>query len=957
MHWWRGGQGGSADAPSRADDVLELRVHGVANTPPAAMLDLRPDQVEQVDGDDLGSFWAPTSAVAAAPRKAGDPRVVPAGVRREAYSWGAMARFSTVPGLGRASGLVAGLVRVLWVVIVPFGLANVAYWSRDADEPHGRRSSAGGGLVRLFGLALTLLWVTTTATITLGIVAAQCYGPRTSLTPGASGDAVQYVQVCAALPDWADAAARWSTGLRTAVLVGFTAVVIVALGAVGSTGRLRYERRMSTTKARQRLRPAGAPPAATRADEVRGQVWPMLARRGFWTHADRSSLQWFQHLAAAFATLAGLVAWHYLYRDEPGCATSVGFGARGCLDPGVWTADGRLPWAVLLLVSVVVVGLAAARTGRFRLEPPPRARGDHPRPPRVSRTGDVLLLVAALAVLIAVLVAVVRSGDGPLRPSDPTVAPFLGLYALPRLLVAVVVLLAIAAVGIRARLRARVWVPLTLVALAAAVTSVLWPDGGWGAGWRSLAGLALVVLVVVAWTANRRHAGRLREGWSGRGPAVLLSTAAGVGMVLSAAAVLGAVAWLDAPAAAENQRLSAQDTAALEQAAAAEPLRDPVVVHLPASARLQVPPGYEQFAVASVAVLVLLLVLVVVLTARMGALRRRPVPVVPGGAGSAPELLEDLAVQTGRRHAALAQRAERLIGALGLLFFLALLATLVLPDPHAAYDGPFGALWTLGVELSRTAVVAGFGLIVASVVLAGSKQPLARPWGLLWDLMCFLPRAAHPFAPPCYAERVVPELRSRIDAWLGDDGTPIPDDERRGRRVLLSAHSLGGVVCVATLLARWDGPAGPYDHRVGLLTYGTQLRAYFGRFFPELFGPSVLGTRPSAGARLWNPDPWDCPVPPGVAHAGPTLRASLSAHGGEGRAGAVRWRSLWRRTDFIGFPVDAYADSVVDVPASEVDADAYLLAVAAHSGYPRAPEYRQELDTLVARLRASRAVR
>ncbi|KMM44822.1 hypothetical protein CWIS_14395 [Cellulomonas sp. A375-1] len=204
---------------------------------------------------------------------------------------------------------------------------------------------------------------------------------------------------------------------------------------------------------------------------------------------------------------------------------------------------------------------------------------------------------------------------------------------------------------------------------------------------------------------------------------------------------------------------------------------------------------------------------------------------------------------------------------------------------------------------------------------------------------------------------MVPELRSRIDAWLGDDGTPIPDDERRKRRVLLSAHSLGGVVCVATLLARWDGPAGPYDHRVGLLTYGTQLRAYFGRFFPELFGPSVLGTQPSAGARLWNPDPWDCPVPPGVAHAGPTLRASLSAHGGEGRAGAVRWRSLWRRTDFIGFPVDAYADSVVDVPASEVDADAYLLAVAAHSGYPRAPEYRQELDTLVARLRASRAVR
>ena len=92
-----------------------------------------------------------TPAVAAAPRRAADPRLVPRGVRREAYSWGAMARFSTVPGLGSASGLVAGLVRVAWVVIVPFGLANVAYWARDADEPRGRRSSASGGLVRCSG--------------------------------------------------------------------------------------------------------------------------------------------------------------------------------------------------------------------------------------------------------------------------------------------------------------------------------------------------------------------------------------------------------------------------------------------------------------------------------------------------------------------------------------------------------------------------------------------------------------------------------------------------------------------------------------------------------------------------------------------------------------------------------------------------------------------------------------
>jgi len=929
-------------------DVLELRVHGVANTPPAAMLDLRPDQVEQVDGDALGSFWTPTAQAAAVPRRPTDARVVPDGVRREAYSWGAMARLSRLPVVGQASGLVAGVVRALWVLIVPFGLANVAYWARDADEPHGRRSSAAGGLVRLFGLGLTLLWVTTVATVTLGVVGAQCYGPRTDV-PGA-GDGTQYVQVCAALPGWTDVAARWTTGSRTAVLVLVTAALVVVLGAVGSTGRLRYERRMSTTKARG-LAEGSAP------DRPDDGVWPLLARPGFWTHARRSSVQWFQHLAAAFALLAALVAWHFLYRDVPGCTGSSGFGAHGCFSPDVWGTDGRLPWALMVAAGVVVLAVAAWRTGRLRLDPLPPRRGVEVPENRVGRASEVTLLVAALAVLGWVALAVARSGDEPLLPADAESGTgrvaFLGLHALPRLVVAALVLLVIAAVGARGRLRAAWWVPLVCVCLVASGVAVAWPDGGTSVVSRAVAGAALVVLVAVAWRAQRRRVARVHEGWSGRGPAVLLTVAAGTAMVLSAAAVLGTVAWLDRPAAAENQRLDAAVTKSLTELAAADPLRDPVVVHVPAPAELDVPPGYEQFAVASVAVVALLVLLVVVLTVRMGALRRTPVPDTPGAPASPPANGEQQAVQTGRHHAALAHRAERFVGALAVLFFVALVATLVLPDPRSTYPGAWGAIWSAGVDLSGSAVVAAFALIVASVVLAGSKQALARPWGLLWDLMCFLPRAAHPFAPPCYAERVVPELRARIDAWLGDDGTPLPVGVGARRRVVVSAHSLGGVVAVATLFARWDGPAGSRDHRVALLTYGTQLRAYFGRFFPELFGPAVLGTRPSAGSRLWAADPWSTDPPGAVAPPAATLLGSLST----GAPATVRWRSLWRRTDFIGFPVDSYATGPVDTPASEIDPDAYLLAVAAHSGYPRAPEYRTELDTLVARLRASRPAR
>jgi hypothetical protein len=219
----------------------------------------------------------------------------------------------------------------------------------------------------------------------------------------------------------------------------------------------------------------------------------------------------------------------------------------------------------------------------------------------------------------------------------------------------------------------------------------------------------------------------------------------------------------------------------------------------------------------------------------------------------------------------------------------------------------------------------------------------------VWDLVCFLPRAAHPFGPPCYAERAVPELADRVEWWLARPTTAMPavvgDRRRRGDTVVISAHSLGGVLAVAALL-RIQAHTGSGLSHYWLLTYGSQLRAYFSRMFPELLGPEVLGIPPVRSASLWTPDPWraakqdvqNAVVPPG------SIAALFERRSGKG-ADEPGWRSLWRQTDYLGFPVWSFApdpDSV-DRRAEEIDETSYLVEVLTHSNYPRTGQYYQAL--------------
>ena len=80
-------------------------------------------------------------------------------------------------------------------------------------------------------------------------------------------------------------------------------------------------------------------------------------------------------------------------------------------------------------------------------------------------------------------------------------------------------------------------------------------------------------------------------------------------------------------------------------------------------------------------------------------------------------------------------------------------------------------------------------LLVVLGVQTYRNARVRRTVGIIWDLATFWPRAAHPLAPPCYAERVVPELVHRA-TWLAT--------EQGG--VVLSGHSQGSVLVAATVL-------------------------------------------------------------------------------------------------------------------------------------------------------------
>ncbi len=290
-----------------------------------------------------------------------------------------------------------------------------------------------------------------------------------------------------------------------------------------------------------------------------------------------------------------------------------------------------------------------------------------------------------------------------------------------------------------------------------------------------------------------------------------------------------------------------------------------------------------------------------------------------------------------RGSAALAHRAETLLDVVGAItspVALVIVVASMSGSPPWELELPFVG-WT------RDIATASMYLVVAmstGLVLLGSQirrsEKTRKAVGVIWDLTTFWPRAAHPLGPPCYAERVVPELQIRA-RWALDK----PHAMRN--QVIVSGHSQGSLI-VLSMVSRMN-PV--HLSRIKMITYGSQIRALYGRVFPRVFGPDAIGYAPTTGQPSLTDAFPDVPRPVGTVPGPPHLVADTFRH--RLRTAGGEWINLFRRTDPLGWRVFSDADSDLDLPVPEVPEEGVGdpgPAVMGHSGYQHTPTYRRVIQ-------------
>lgn len=839
------GQDGDGQGSNRRDGagtaplVLELRVHGVNNTTPDALVDLPPYDLRQVGGDKRASFWR---AQPDTPRRPGRRGYILPGIRREAYSWGGLVRDD--PGTQKWYVAVALAFQVL---ALPFSLGNAAMWTRRLtkdDVSGGNRVWAGitAGAARLFGLVLTLLFTTTAVTLAVDLAALQCADGMRCTGPwvGAWGWVTNIIPAEFLTPD------------RVLAVAAFVPVLWVGLLAwFAGLARRRYDTlHVKPGTMGEAARDAIAESKKKDPASAANKEGAVLAQPAFWSNRVTGRLG-LVHLAAAIALTVFQVGLHAtILAAQSGDASA---------------ADWRFVTGVagyVLLGSVVAVLVLPTQTIT----------------PRGEAGGGWTAVLSWALLAHAVIAFGVLFGMLWFSSADVATSP--------------------------AGLLAADWPPVVLVALGTvlALTGTFW----------------------------RRKKERSGTGWLGCAPAVFMSVSLGLAL-LTGSAVIAFASVLAGGWSGPGLLFEGIDRVD----------------------GLSVPPIF--LAVGSMLFLALVLLLVglalFLIPKKVLADRLKvwmPSPVDPEHPDSQ-KIIKG--VEKRRRLAALVHLVEPAAGMIAILMGGAVVAGLIWTFVAAMLGlslvGNVNWLASLlGVSIGVLAVLGA--ALAAAVAVFGIWVPRPGLVAVVWDITCFMPRTAQPFGPPCYAERAVPDVAQRLCDWLS---------ESPNHRAILSAHSMGAMLAVGAL-GLLGATSPDLLPRVSLLTFGVQLRVFFGRFFPELVGPKVLGTLPARPPRPWRRDPWAkdataddrvwLPPPNGE----PIRRLSgtlLSGHN-------VRWINLWRLTDYLGFPVasgiparaegDAPWTNEIDVYASEVDRTVQPPLPVMHNDYFRVETYEAELRKL-----------
>lgn len=514
--------------------------------------------------------------------------------------------------------------------------------------------------------------------------------------------------------------------------------------------------------------------------------------------------------------------------------------------------------------------------------------------------------------------------------------------------------------------------------------------------------LAMLVFVLIAVMAVKERPRTPRRAMGGMGTAVMTVLALYLGAVLTSGLVILSAAWITS----STPWIGIGDVEAL--------LQPDSSIKVPDSLSAA---GLSAFLVAVVVVVTLLIVGVHAawIWARGGA------PADRAAAARAAAEAKVLHPQRFAQHKAgtVARRRTMIARAIWMARRVddlsALLAALVLSI--GALVGVLTLLYGFGIRTTGEAIASGrtlrlpafsdmgtinaiaigvwlIGVLAVATVLIGAaafRVPKTRKAvGILWDIGSFWPRDVHPLAPPCYAERAVPELAMRLAAHaamvsgtelpssvrvdgadpgrggsgpVSGDGSdpdgpapapaPAPAEQPEGL-VVLAGHSQGTVISMAALL----GPGRGAARHTALLTFGTVLRRLYARFFPLYFSTNAfaalarrLGDPPDAATSPWGGER------PGVV------------------AAQVRWRNLWRRTDYLGgkvgdplspVPEPAGSTETADPVASDdgrrlaqldvelVDpqflpglGDSTMPTAGRHSNFTRDPDFQAELMNLI----------